>query len=77
MELDDWRHGVRIKAALRRQYGVGDVTLRLGQKQAAKLDGLNDRQRVLHGYLFALMIKTKKPGHECREILRRIIGETA
>ncbi len=47
------------------------------RKQAAKLDGLNDRQRVLHGYLFALMIKTKKSGYECREILQRIIRETA
>ena len=77
MEFDDWRHGVRIKAELRRQFGVGDVTLGLGRKQATKLDGLNDRQRVLHGYLFALMIKTKKSGYECRKILQRIIRETA
>ncbi len=77
MALDDWRHGVRIKAELRRQYGVGDVSHRLGQKQAAKIDGLTDRQRVLHGYLFALMIKTRRSEHECREILGRIITETA
>jgi hypothetical protein len=77
LSLDDRRHGVRIVAALRREFGIGDATLFLGRKAAAKIAGLSERDRFLLGLAHAVVIKTGKTLAYAWAALDRIANEVA
>jgi hypothetical protein len=76
LSLDDRRHGVRIVAALRREFGIGGATLLLGRKAAAKV-GLTERERFLLGLAHAVVIKTGKTLACAWAVLDRIANEVA
>jgi hypothetical protein len=77
LSLDDRRHGVRIVAALRREFRIGGATLLMGRKAAAKIAGLTERERFLHGLAHAVVIKTGKALAYAWAVLERIAMEVA
>lgn len=70
------QHALRIRATLRRRYGVSHARFLLGRQRAARVRDLNPGERVLLGLYFALAAATQKPKAECVALLETVIEET-